>query len=665
MRKREKEATEAASVEQRTEHVKEKEPKIKSKGIFSYLFDKLTDFVYNSLSNGFFGRIFTSYSSEQAAFERGAFKGYFSELANSKDKLYKIRGKVSKAFEESLLIAKLGDMTRAILSTSLKLYGNFLLSFGLYSILIYFICGLLPSVETPEGSFLAVAIVTILVSFPLLLSRISLGRAAGYSRILRLLLMDSFGFKEEHFDIPVKRSRGRANLAILFGMIAGLSTFFIHPIVIPILILLLVFVSMVIATPEIGVVCTLFMIPFFSVVEIPSLLLAIFVLFTAFGYLIKILRGKRIFKLEIIDLFIIIFGLMIFMGGVITAGRLPSFFEALLSCALILGYFLVVNTMRTERWINRCVGALAGASVIVAAIGVAQYVLGLAEYAWLDASLFPNIQGRVVSVFDNPNVLAAYLVLTLPLILAKHSSAETSKGRLLGFISVVMVLTCIILTWSRGAWLAAIISILIFAIVKSRKSLKALFVVGLTLPAFPFILPANVLDRFLSIGSVGDTSILYRIYTWRGSLSAIKDYFLCGIGYGNAAYSEIYPQYAYAGIEAAEHTHNLFLQILLGLGVFGLLIFLTVIFLFAQKNLEFFNKTPSNKIKLMALSAFSAVCGALVMGMFDYIWYNYRIFFTFWIVMGISCAYIRVGNREEERKRFIVEQREDNASIDI
>ena len=87
--------------------------------------------------------------------------------------------------------------------------------------------------------------------------------------------------------------------------------------------------------------------------------------------------------------------------------------------------------------------------------------------------------------------------------------------------------------------------------------------------------------RFTSIGNLADSSSYYRVYTWRGSLRAAKDYFWGGAGYGSSAYAEVYPQYAYAGIEAAEHSHNLFVQILFGLGVFGLLIFLAVLFLFA------------------------------------------------------------------------------------
>lgn len=636
-----------------------------SLSIIVNLIDRFTNAVYNTLMRGLFGRIFTAYSAEEAAFEGGFVKNHFKETFRVESGVRRVRAKISRAFETSFLLGKLGELSRELLATSLKLYGNFLLSFGLYSILIYFVCGLVPSLEVPEVSFLIVSISAVLASLPLLVSRVSLGRALGYGRISRLIFIEAFGFKNEDFEIPVRKSKKKANFAILIGMILGLLTFFVHPIYFVLAIAFLVVAAMVVVSPEIGILATIFLIPFCSFFKNPSLALAIFVIISTVGYLIKIIRGKRIFKVEILDLVIIIFTVVLFMGGIISAGGVESRNAALISCVLILGYFLVVNLMRTERWINRCVNALISSAVIVAAIGVIQYIFGYAVDAWIDKTYFSDIGGRVVSVFDNPNVLAVYLVLAFPLILGKISGATTGKGRLLGWISAAIVLACLVFTWSRAAWLAVIISVILMGLINYRKTFKVLLVSGFVLPFLPFVLPDSVVRRFTSIGNLADSSSYYRVYTWRGSLRAAKDYFWGGAGYGSSAYAEVYPQYAYAGIEAAEHSHNLFVQILFGLGVFGLLIFLAVLFLFAQKSFEFFKDAQDKGLKLMASAAFCAVIGALVVGMFDYIWYNFRIFFMFWIVMALCCAYIRFAANETERKRMNSDYGPESASIDI
>ena len=46
------------------------------------------------------------------------------------------------------------------------------------------------------------------------------------------------------------------------------------------------------------------------------------------------------------------------------------------------------------------------------------------------------------------------------------------------------------------------------------------------------------------------------------------------------------------------------------------------------------------------------------MGMFDYIWFNNRVFFVFWLVMAIGCAFVRAGNSEKERKSSILDEQE-------
>ena len=169
----------------------------------------------------------------------------------------------------------------------------------------------------------------------------------------------------------------------------------------------------------------------------------------------------------------------------------------------------------------------------------------------------------------------------------------------------------------------------------------------------------------MSIGDLSDSSSMYRLYTWKGALRSIRENFMGGVGYGNAAYNEMYPQFAYAGIEAAEHTHSLYLQILFGLGIGGLLAFCIVLFLFAQMNLEYLKKSKHTESKWMVLACISAIVASLVMGAFDFVWYNYRIFFLFWVILALGCACVRVGNAEQKRHEIRMAEETNRATLDI
>ena len=163
------------------------------------------------------------------------------------------------------------------------------------------------------------------------------------------------------------------------------------------------------------------------------------------------------------------------------------------------------------------------------------------------------------------------------------------------------------------------------------------------------LLPTSIIERFLSISNLTDTSIAYRIYTWKGTLGAIKDYLFSGIGYGDSAFQTVYPAYAYSGIEASPHSHSLFLQILLCMGLIGFIVFGIAIFLNFQKGLEYIKIEKNTNSKIYVIASITSVISALIVGAFDYIWYNPRIFYLFWIIIAIGTAFVRVGDSERMR----------------
>ena len=52
--------------------------------------------------------------------------------------------------------------------------------------------------------------------------------------------------------------------------------------------------------------------------------------------------------------------------------------------------------------------------------------------------------------------------------------------------------------------------------------------------------------------------------------------------------------------------------------------------------------------KLLCLGIFGGVLAILIQGMTDYIWYNYRIFLLFWMVVGLGIAHVYAAKNTEE-----------------
>jgi putative inorganic carbon (HCO3(-)) transporter len=283
----------------------------------------------------------------------------------------------------------------------------------------------------------------------------------------------------------------------------------------------------------------------------------------------------------------------------------------------------------------------------------------------MDLNYFSDIKGRVTSLFENPNVLGFYLATIFPLALYFLLKVNGFGKKLALLCVCALMVTCSVLTWSRGVWLAILVTTLIFLLIYTRKTLRYLLLSLLSIPFLAYLLPETVIRRFLSIGNLADSSTSYRVYTWRGTWDAICDYFTSGVGYGVETYQDVYPGYAYAGMASAEHSHSLLLQILFSMGVFALIVFLFIVLLFVQRNLETIKISNDRTTKIMLAAVLCCGISLLIMGLFDYIWYQYRIFFLFWTVFGLASAIARIDAYERERKQMLQVTEPEYASVDL
>ena len=617
------------------------------------LFDRLGEFIYEAVLNSFIGRAFTSYTPLRKRMSSGIFAAITLKSGRVRRFFRRIRRFFARKLDSCVSISVAQRIIDKLCAFPLQFYGNFGLFFGIYTVVIYFVKRFVPYFTPAESSHLYFGILIAVLSVPLLFSRINLANSVKNSVVGRSLFKESFGFSDETFENKKAIIKSRGNFMLLLGFLAGLSTFFIHPAVILAVIALFIVTFLIAASPEIGVLLSIFSIPFLSFLSTPTFLLAILVLVTTFFYAIKVIRGKRTFKLEIVDFAVLVFGVLIMISSIFSAGGSESAISATISFVLLLGYFLFVNLMRTEKWIKRSVIALISSASITVVFGICEFIFSGSNNSWLDSRFHDVIKLRIVSLFENPNILAMFLVIAFPFLVALTFQAKEKNTKFLSKLLVLLFVACIIFTWSRGAWLAMIFGCLAFAILKSKKSFRFFGVVILSIPILSMLLPDSVWLRFTSIFNLADTSTSYRIYTWKGTFNAIKETGPFGIGYGDSAFQAVYPSYSYAGIEAAPHAHNLIIQILIGMGIIGAIVFCIAIFLNFQKCFEHIKTNKSDALNVYVIAAVSSGIAALTMGIFDYIWYNQRIFYLFWIVLAIGCACVRIGNYERERLREV------------
>ena len=625
--------------------------------------------ITKSLRNGFFGKFMSSYETIRSKAAEGVIFG--GETRNPEGGEWSLRRMALKAHDESLLINRFQRLIFFLKLCPINVYGTYFGVFGLYSWIIFLIRTYFES-----GSIALTAIISeslicswilMALSIPLLFIKRPLLDLVRESRILRLILTDAIGVSDEKFEIENERlQRGGYFGAILLGILTAAMTYFVSPLKIVIVMAALLLLSVLLVCPESGVIVTVFMAPFVSLSSHSVQILTVMVSTTAIAYLTKLAIGKRSFRLRLIDFFVCLLMILFFFGGVITSGGQASFDSAIRYVLLFFIYFLIVNLIKTPEWMDRLVGAIAIPAFCISAVGVIAHVLRFSRIAPWIQKLFDGAD--TISLFEMPNMLGTYLIMTMPFLWLYVKRKETTgSGRALTFIGSALSLMCLGLTCSRGAWIGGFAGLIVFLMINYRYALKYIAIVLVATPIGMLFIPkGKIFTQIAGITNLTDSVVYHRLFTWRGAFRMLSEYYAGGIGVGESALMQIYPLYSYIGAEATTHCYSLFLEIAVELGVMGLVVLLITLLMFYQKGFGFIKSTSNKDNVLLVSVGIAGITSALVHGLIYYIWYNYQVFFMFWTIVALVNVFID-SQRSTKIPVRLPSQQDDvkEASLDI
>jgi putative inorganic carbon (HCO3(-)) transporter len=334
---------------------------------------------------------------------------------------------------------------------------------------------------------------------------------------------------------------------------------------------------------------------------------------------------------------VVIFAFLLFMGlgALVSVDTSSSIMVFAIYLVFTLGFTLVTNIVKSKKQWCITVALFAISSFIVSVYGIIQnFTLDSTTQSWVDPTLFSDITTRVYSTLSNPNVLGQFLILTIPVILSciLHSikCSMPKKTTAMYLVFILSGFTCLIFTWSRSAWVGVMLSVVLMLCIYNKRwialCVAALFVM-------PLVLPESILSRLTSIGNTEDTSTTYRIAVWTSSINMIRDYPLCGIGLGSDAFLKIYTRYALSGADFALHAHNFYLQWIVDVGVWGLIIFVSAVL--TAYGLIASVKDKHSLMRFVCIGLGCGLIGYLFQGMAETQWYNYKMVLIFWFCLAI------------------------------
>ena len=322
--------------------------------------------------------------------------------------------------------------------------------------------------------------------------------------------------------------------------------------------------------------------------------------------------------------------------------------------------FLVLNFVHRNN-LKRFFGAASLSAFLASLYGLVQ-VFGLDFLKWQGVA--DGLLLRANSTLGQPNFLASYLLLVLPLTFYLVLRSRGFWPRLLFSLFLLAQSAALVFTYSRGAWVGLFLAMLGSVLIYSFKKNKKIFSVFLLLVAFGLVglvflnkkesvrLPVNgdltLARRLESLANIHQDSMSSRLFYYQAALDLIKNRPLAGYGLDNQAYyfSRYYqPDWAiYEQINRyTDRAHDEWLDVLLTTGCLGLAAWLFFLLLSGRAaRLVFISGSREDKL----------IAGALAFGLASF---YISILFTFFTIVGavyfwmMAALLFRLSGPEEFR----------------
>jgi len=300
----------------------------------------------------------------------------------------------------------------------------------------------------------------------------------------------------------------------------------------------------------------------------------------------------------------------------------------------VLIYYLVVNNISSKSQVKSLIWVMLASATVVTLYGFYQYLfsVNISAVEWVDGEQFPDLKLRVFSTMENPNLLAGLLVTMMAMGSGIGFKSDGIKTKFILFLLVIMFGTCLVLTYSRGAWLSLLAVIGVYGILCNRK----IFWLLLLLPLAMLVGHDAVLERIMSIMNPTDTSSTLRIALWESTIAMIMDKPLLGIGWG--AYWLVYPEYDFFlqnGNVKIFHAHNMYLNIAAEIGIPGLIAFLGIMYGHIRLALNVLRGTLESWSAGVLLGILAAMGGIIVNGLTDYVMFNIQLSMLYWLLNAL------------------------------
>ena len=315
---------------------------------------------------------------------------------------------------------------------------------------------------------------------------------------------------------------------------------------------------------------------------------------------------------------------------------------------------VIPNICRSEKVFIGCIKWMFYSALLVSSIGLAQFIIWQTTGIILfnhTTSYFSSFQiAKINSLYLSNGVFGYHLIFCA--VIGLSIWRKLGNRNFIIRIAIIMTMISLALTFSRGAWSAFLIYLILYALYYIRLKMKRIwlpvqivFIISILivlLPAAKFIFNMNPMSTYNRLGLVNSSinSIYNNPFLGSGLGVRIGQYF------SDAQYYQITEVLSDLDVRGSKQldidfkgddgreSHNTFLQVGITMGIPALLVYLSILFLIVKYN------RMSNMLRIN--SSFGILTNAVFFGFVTTVFCSsFNSLFLVkqtWIVMGLAIA---------------------------
>jgi putative inorganic carbon (HCO3(-)) transporter len=246
---------------------------------------------------------------------------------------------------------------------------------------------------------------------------------------------------------------------------------------------------------------------------------------------------------------------------------------------------------------------------------------------------------RVTATFPAANTFASYLVPVLMLGLAiaffyKSKTLKVAWGKGIGLGSMV---SCLLLTFSRGGLIACAVSVITLAFLLKKKILWIIPAVILV----AFFFGKNLYGNRASQEDAIDPTVETRLVMFKDASRMFQSHPWTGIGL-NTYYKAHEKNHSLA--IPPSYAHNSYIQMIAEVGIVGFMSFMALMIYWFGRGLRAFRNIHDLELKFLLGGVLAGVLGLCVASFFDNVLFELHPATLFWILMGYGIALGSIGS---------------------